>query len=148
MEKTSSIIFAWLACAATVCCAAAGDASQSVRTDALPVPKNVPELMKTFGGADVKTREDWEKVRAPELLACFEREEYGRRPAAAEERGRVSFETYRESEAFGGKAICRHVRVTYDGPNGKHTFPITAYIPKAGRPVPAFVYIGINFRTN
>ena len=41
------------------CCAAAGDASQSVRTDALPVPKNVPELMKTFGGADVKTREDW-----------------------------------------------------------------------------------------
>ena len=25
---------------------------------ALPVPKNVPELMKTFGGADVKTRGD------------------------------------------------------------------------------------------
>ena len=59
----------------------------------------------------------------------------------------MSFETYRETEVFGGKAICRHVRVKYDGPNGKQTFPITAYIPKAGRPVPAFVYIGINFRT-
>ena len=114
---------------------------------ALPVPKNVPELMKTFGGADVKTRDEWEKVRAPELLACFEREEYGKRPAAADERGRVSFETYRETEVFGGKAVCRHVRVKYDGPNGKHVFPITAYIPKAGRPVPAFVYIAINFHT-
>ena len=72
---------------------------------ALPAPKNVPELMKTFGGADVKTRDEWEKVRAPELLACFEREEYGKRPAAADERGRVSFETYRETEVFGGKEM-------------------------------------------
>ena len=113
----------------------------------VPVPKNVPELMKTSGGAYVKSVEDWEKVRAPELLECFMHEEYGRRPAAAEERARVSFETYRESEAFGGKAIRRHVRVKYDGPNGKHSFPITIYIPKADRPVPAFVYIGINFHT-
>ncbi|MBR0066866.1 MAG: hypothetical protein IJQ00_04660 [Kiritimatiellae bacterium] len=114
---------------------------------ALTAPKNVPALMKTFGGADVKTREDWEKVRAPELLACFETEEYGRRPAAAGERGRVTFETYREAEAFGGKAICKYVRVKYDGPNGKHAFPVTAYIPKADRPAPAFVYIAIDFHT-
>ena len=132
--------FSALVCETACAQAAAADG-------AMPVPKNVPELMKTFGGADVKTRDEWEKVRAPELLACFEREEYGKRPAAADERGRVSFETYRETEVFGGKAVCRHVRVKYDGPNGKHVFPITAYIPKAGRPVPAFVYIAINFHT-
>ena len=137
-----------LALAVTICAAVSAQATAAANTDkAFPVPKNVPELMKTFAGADVKTRADWEKVRAPELLACFEREEYGKRPAAANERGRVSFEMYREAEVFGGKAVCRHVRVKYDGPNGKHVFPITAYIPKAGRPVPAFVYIGINFRT-
>ena len=113
----------------------------------LPQPQNVPALMKTFDGKDVKTLADWEKVRAPELRELFEREEYGRRPAAANERGRVSFNTYRESEAFGGKAICKHVRVTYDGPNGKHSFPITAYIPKTGKPAPAFVYIAIDFYT-
>ncbi len=116
-----------LAAVAAICAAVSAQAVAATHTNnALPVPKNVPELMKTFAGADVKTRADWEKVRAPELLACFEREEYGKRPAAADERGRVSFETYRETEVFGGKAVCRHVRVKYDGPNGKHVFPITA----------------------
>ena len=36
--------------------------------DDLPEPQSVPALMKTFGGVDVKTRADWENVRAPELL--------------------------------------------------------------------------------
>ena len=115
--------------------------------DDLSKPQGVPALMKTFGGVDVKTRADWENVRAPELLERFTCDEYGRRPAAADARARVSFETYGEGEAFGGKAICKHVRVTYDGPNGKHTFPITAYIPKTARPAPAFVYIAIDFHT-
>ena len=83
-----------LAAVAAICAAVSAQAVAAANTDnALPAPKNVPELMKTFAGADVKTRADWEKVRAPELLACFEREEYGKRPAAADERGRVSFET-------------------------------------------------------
>ena len=70
---------------AMVC--AAMSAQAAAVNNALPAPKNVPELMKTFAGADVKTRADWEKVRAPELLACFEREEYGKRPAAADKHG-------------------------------------------------------------
>ena len=97
-----------------------------VRSVERSVPQGVPALMKTFGGADVKTRADWEDVRAPELLERFKSEAYGGRPAAADERARVSFETYGTCEAFGGKAICKHVRVKYDGPNGKHAFPITA----------------------
>ena len=104
-----------------------------------PVPRNVPELMRTFAGAEVKTAEEWEKVRAPELFECFEKNEYGRRPAAANERGRVSFDVYDVSEALGGKAVRKLVRVTYKGPNGTFSFPFTAYIPKTDRPVPAFV---------
>lgn len=77
-----------LAAVAAICAAVSAQAVAAANTDnALPAPKNVPELMKTFAGADVKTRADWEKVRAPELLACFEREEYGKRPAAADKHG-------------------------------------------------------------
>ena len=44
------------------------------------VPENVPELLETFSGQKIETREQWETVRAPELLEEFTREEYGRRP--------------------------------------------------------------------
>ena len=106
---------------------------------AVPEPKNVPELMTTSKGEKVTTVEQWEKVRAPELFALFEREEYGRRPAAANERDRVSFDVYDVSEALGGKAVRKLVRVTYKGPNGTFSFPFTAFIPKTTKPVPAFV---------
>ena len=34
-------------------------------------PENVPELMTTFDGTNVSTREQWETIRAPELLKEF-----------------------------------------------------------------------------
>ena len=105
-------------------------------------PKNVPDLMTTANGEKVTSVAQWEKVRAPELLALFEREEYGRRPAAANERGRVSFEVYDVCDALDGKAVRKLVRATYKGPNGSFSFPFTAYIPKSAtpeRPAPAFV---------
>ncbi|MBQ4199830.1 MAG: family 78 glycoside hydrolase catalytic domain, partial [Kiritimatiellae bacterium] len=107
---------------------------------AAPAPDKVPELMRTFAGAETKTLAEWEKVRAPELLARFEKEVYGRRPAAANERDRVSFEVYDIRDAMGGMAVRKLVRVTYKGPNGTFTFPFTAYIPKKTVPVPAFIF--------
>ena len=124
--KVKAIVFASAACATMVGLA-------------VPEPKNVPELMTTSKGEKVTTLEQWEKVRAPELFALFEREEYGRRPAAANERDRVSFDVYDVSEALGGKAVRKLVRVTYKGPNGTFSFPFTAFIPKTKKPVPAFV---------
>ena len=122
----------------SITCAAA--ACAALACAAVPEPKGVPELMKTSKGEKVITVEQWEKVRAPELLALFAREEYGRRPAAANERGRVSFDVYDVSEALDGKAVRKLVRVTYKGPNGTFSFPFTAYIPKTKKPVPAFVH--------
>lgn len=106
-------------------------------------PRNVPELMRTSTGAEVKTVADWENVRAPELFRLFEREEYGRRPAAANARKRISFEVYDVRDALNGKATRKLVRVTYKGPNGTFSFPFTAYIPKSATaeyPAPAFIF--------
>ena len=121
------------------CVVASALVSITAAAAGVPEPKNVPELMRTFAGAEVKTLEQWEKVRAPELLAKFESEEYGRRPAAACERNRVSFEVYDERPAMGGTAVRKLVRCKYKGPNGEFTFPFTAYIPKSAKPVPGFV---------
>lgn len=122
-----------------VCAAVSGKSGDGVSARKTAEPQNVPELMRTFYGKEVKSLSDWESVRAPELFARFEREEYGRRPAAANDRNRVSFETYDVRDVFGGKAIRKLVRVTYKGPNGSFSFPFTAYIPKSDSPVPAFV---------
>ena len=106
------------------------------------VPENVPELMRTLDGAEVESSAIWESVRAPELRHIFEREEYGRRPVAADERERVSFEVYDICDALDGKAIRKLVRAIYEGPNDTFEFPFTVYIPKTattGSPAPAFI---------
>ena len=129
-----SMFYTGIACGCVLACIAFAQGAVSA-----PTPKNVPELMTTSKGDKVTTVEQWEKVRATELFALFEREEYGRRPAAANERDRVSFDVYDVSEALGGKAVRKLVRVTYKGPNGTFSFPFTVYIPKTEKPVPAFV---------
>ena len=123
------------ACAAAVTTSAAIDAVAYV-----PEPWNVPELMKTFRGEQVKSIAEWENIRAPEILERYRREVFGVRPKEADERGRVSFDVYDVSEALDGKAVRKLVRVTYKGPNGTFSFPFTAYIPKTKKPVPAFVH--------
>ena len=47
----------------------------ALELSAAPQPVDVPELMTTFGGEKVVTREQWEKVRAPEIgrASCRER---------------------------------------------------------------------------
>ena len=128
-------------CLPIVAAEKAPNAALAVRSPmtSAPEPQNVPELMRTFAGSEVKSVADWEGVRAPELRFRFEDEEYGRRPVVADERKRVSFETYDVRDELGGKAIRKLVRVTYKGANGSFSFPFTAYIPKSSKPAPAFV---------
>ena len=105
-----------------------------------PEPKDVPELMTTFKGEKVTTREQWKKVRAPELLAEFTREEYGRRPV---ERPKTLSFAAAEPDAvmMDGKAIRKRVRVSYGGKYGTNEFTFTAFIPRQEQPAPAFILI-------
>ena len=103
-------------------------------------PRNVPELMTTAKGEKVASVEQWEKVRAPELLATFTREVYGRR--VVERPPQLSFERAEPDEVMmDGKALRKRIRVNYGGKYGKGTFVFTAFIPRQARPAPAFVLI-------
>ena len=104
-------------------------------------PKDVPELMRTASGRKVTSAEDWERVRRPEILSCFAKRVFGRRPAEAERPDGISFETVRDDDYAEGNARRKVVRVHYAGPCGKGHFDLVAFIPKAEGRVPAFVLI-------
>ena len=75
-------------------------------------PENVPELMTAFDGTSVSTREQWETIRAPELLQEFTNEEYGKRPV--ERPSALAFEKVSPDKVMmDGKAIRKRIRVMY-----------------------------------
>ena len=115
--------------------------SMSGTAGELPVPKDVPELMRTFSGEKVTSREMWENRRKPELKKFFLESMYGVRPAAAEHPD-VTFEADGpEKRMMGGSALRKRICITYRGPYGTNSFVVTAFIPLSGRPVPSFVFI-------
>ena len=105
----------------------------------VPEPKNVPELMRTFNGRKVESISEWENIRAPEILNRYRREVFGIRPKEADERGRVSFKMRDVREVMDGKAVRKVLDVVLDGPEGRFSFPVTAFIPKSPEKAPAFV---------
>ncbi len=104
-----------------------------------PVPQNVPELLKSERGERIDSPEMWEKVRRPELVRILQTEEYGVRPV--DRPSDLSFaETRAPESACDGKAIRKRVRTTYSGPGGASHFDFSVWIPRANRPVAAFVH--------
>ena len=103
-------------------------------------PRDVPELMTTFAGEKVSTVEQWEKVRAPELLDEFTKEEYGRRPVECPPA--LAFQTVSPDVVMmDRRAIRKRIRVMYAGPYGGGSFVFTAFIPRQSAPAPAFILI-------
>ena len=104
-----------------------------------PVPKGVPELLKTVFGETVSTREQWETVRRPEIVKMLLEEEYGVRPV--ERPADLSFmETAVPEECYGGKAIRKRIKATYSGPGGKGEMNFSVWIPKRATPAPVFIH--------
>ena len=104
-----------------------------------PVPKDVPELLKTASGETVTTREQWETVRRPEIVKMLLEEEYGVRPV--ERPADLSFtETAVPEECYDGKAIRKRIKATYSGPGGKGEMNFSVWIPKRATPAPVFIH--------
>jgi len=103
-------------------------------TDMTPVPD-------LFGGDAAMTAGKWEKVRRPQLLETFTREEFGRRPVE-----RPPVQTFTrlapDEEVYDGLGLKRRMRMTCgNGRGGSFDVLFTAYLPKAKKPAPAFLLI-------
>jgi hypothetical protein len=99
--------------------------------------------MQTFDSRAVRTEEEWEQVRRPEILKFATENIYGVRPV--ERPVDLKFEQEGPDRVFPESAMrCRRVRASFSGPRGKWSFVITAFLPMkaaASAPVPAFLLI-------
>ena len=111
-----------------------------------PEPINVPPLMRLG-----ETRESWVASRRAELREILERQCYGFRPV--ERPPELAFRqvphdprSLEEDDApvLGGTAFRRRMTCEYVGKYGAGSFPFTAYVPRADKPVPAFVFIALH----
>jgi len=108
---------------------------------AVPLAFEVSPLLKTYAGKEVKTLQDWESVRRPEIRERVLTRMYGKRPKAAE-RPVVSFVAAEPDRVMlDGAAVRKRIRIISKGPYGDHAFVVTAFVPKAAQPVGSFILI-------
>jgi hypothetical protein len=105
----------------------------------------LPDPLIALDGSRIKTSDEWESVRRPEIMELFERHMYGKRPELP---GKVSYQVKSvENSVFGGKAIRKQVSIRLKNVGPGFTLNVLIYLPANARePVPAF--LGYNFGGN
>jgi hypothetical protein len=109
----------------------------------LPSRPGLPDLLESFDGKRITTREQWVTMRRPELRRLFDYYMYGETPAPA----KVAATVEREDHAFlGGKASKREFAIAF-GPPDTPRIHLLLIIPN-GIKAPAPVFLGLNFNGN
>ena len=104
----------------------------------------LPPLLVSSNGKSISTKQQWEKVRRPEIQQLLEMEMYGKVP------NKLKISSVKildiDKQALNGKAIRKQVRLTFIG-NGKElAVEILMYLPKGKK---SFVtFLGYNFNGN
>jgi len=101
--------------------------------------RKLPELLQFQDGAPVKTTADWQ-LRRREILEIFQQNEFGFLPPAPQ---CVYCDSWETDERFcAGNAPLTKLALHAELANGKaFTFPVYQVIPKADKPLPAFIHI-------
>jgi len=105
----------------------------------------LPELLECLDGSAVKTVDQWEEKRRPEIKELFEEYMYGKAPGKPEN---MSFKvTSMDEKALGGKAIRKEITVNLFGSDDGPFIDILVYMPpNIEKPVP--VFFALNFGGN
>lgn len=110
------------------------------------VPKYIlPPLLKLNDGQLVKSKYTWEHTRRPEIITLLKKNLYGVMPGRPK---RMRFDVFDvDSNAMGGKAIRKQIKVTFDSNIDSVYMDILMYVPKypIGRKP---VIVGLNFGGN
>ncbi|MGI8978632.1 MAG: acetylxylan esterase [Pirellulaceae bacterium] len=104
----------------------------------------LPDPLVMLSGQKVRSKEQWENERRPELKALFQHYMYGYLPPKPEE---VKYEVRVLDEKFlEGKATLSEATITFVKPALKHKLRVLLVEPKSKTPAP--VFIGMNFCGN
>jgi hypothetical protein len=100
----------------------------------------LPDVLRTAAGQRVDSAANWEQVRRPEVLELFKTQVYGRNPVGRPDTLRVEC-VDNGTARMDGQALRKRVVLRYTGPGGEGAIRVTAFIPKAAKPAPAFLLI-------
>ncbi len=121
--------------------------AQNFNYDESKVPKySLPQVLKAEGGKMITTREEWEKIRRPELLALFEEHVYGK--TKAEPRALRYTITSVDKHALRGKATRKEVSIVLSDHKQARQLHVLLYLPNKNNNVPVPAFVGLNFAGN
>ncbi|MFO0879378.1 MAG: ThuA domain-containing protein [Gemmataceae bacterium] len=109
----------------------------------LPAHPALPDPLVALDGTRIKTAEEWQRLRRPQLKQLFQHYMYGYLPAARKVEAKVLHE---DARAFGGKATLREIEVRV-APLPAPPIYLLLVVPNA-RSGPAPVFLGMNFSGN
>lgn len=126
-------------------CAMTHAAPPETHTDETRVPAyTLPDPLTFADGTPVRSAQDWNERRRPEILRAFTEQVYGEAPPAP---AKMQFQILSQDEnALDGAAVRKEVEITLVDKPQPVKMALLVYIPKTGRPAPAF--LGLNFRGN
>ncbi|MEO1614399.1 MAG: acetylxylan esterase [Planctomycetota bacterium] len=99
---------------------------------------DLPATLVAGDGSAIRSTEQWETTRRPELMQLFREEVYGLRPAT---QPRVRYETLERQTVFDGKATGLQVKALIEHQGKEHAFEFTVFIPNQDNPAPLLVHI-------
>ena len=104
------------------------------------VPEYVlPDPLVAEDGTKIETPEQWREKRRPEILELFKKNMFGQFPEADLSKVK-SEETVSVSDALGGKATRKEIKIYFDAPNEFPQATVLLYIPNNRQgSVPVFV---------
>ncbi len=109
----------------------------------------LPELLELASGKTVESVSQWQEERRPEILELFREHVYGRIPADVDN-GFLSVVQEESSDALGGKAIRRQVRLYLKAKGESPYIDLLIYLPKKelSRDGNVPIFTGLNFNGN
>ncbi|MBN1294574.1 MAG: acetylxylan esterase [Candidatus Latescibacteria bacterium] len=120
--------------------------AQEANYDESKVPQyTLPDPLVCLDGTPVRDKTIWQKKRRPEILKLFVEHVYGRAPGKP---ASMKFDVYSvDTNALGGKATRKQVRVSFSNDRNGPVMDILIYLPN-NQPKPVPVFLGLNFYGN
>lgn len=105
----------------------------------------LPQLLMSENGQEIKTLDEWQTVRRPELLKIFTEEMYGCMPGLPEEIKYTVFES--STNALEGIATRKQITISMLNKGHQTSVDLLLYLPNAVKK-PAPLFLTLNFKGN
>lgn len=98
--------------------------------DESKVPKyELPDVLSSFEGDRIKTVEDWEKFRRPEIVDFFAQNLFGEVPTPSDPIKKMFKLVSEDQTIFNGLCTRKDVLITFENNFGKVSMPLVLFVP-------------------